>query len=137
MISELRPIFYAGFGVFNYYIYMFVKSLDAQPKYCPQSWKTGNLRLLSQLGMGLALLNVLLPVNRTVYGIPFIGGFYGLFMLGTIAMETYSLIWLCQELGSRPKCETSRYKPLIGLMGSCSSLSTVSIIFLIAAGLLY
>lgn len=135
--DELRPFFYAGFGLLNYYIYRFVTSLNEQSGSCPEGWKTGNLRLISQVAMAMAVVNLLIRFNPTVYGFPFIGGAFGLITLALVAMETYSLYWLCSELKQWPKCETGRYRPLMALMGQCSSLALGAGVLLIAAGLLY
>lgn len=140
MLDILRPIFYVFIIGSNFYIYKFVKSLDAQPG-CPATigWKPTNLRLLSQLGIGLGIVNLFMPCNSVLYKIPLIGSVFSLLMLAIVFMQIISLYLYCKSLLGeyKDKCTLDRYSGFVQKINSTPLKYIAGLTIGLTIGLLY
>lgn len=142
-MTLLRPIFYIGFIGANYYIYTMVQHFKNQPDCgCATGWQPENLILLSQLSMLLGSVNLLLPLNKTLYRIPLISTIFSVGLLLVVFVELFTLTRFVRALKIRedckgPKCIPGDYDVLID-MASTWSISMVGILSLgTSVGLLY
>jgi hypothetical protein len=110
MMELISALFYIFIISANLYIYKFIKSLESQPN-CPANWKSTNLRLLSQLGICIGIINLFMPCNTTLYKIPIIGTGFSLLILLITVMQILTLYWFCKELTTdyKDKCVLDRY----------------------------
>ena len=140
MLDILRPIFYVFIIGSNFYIYKFVKSLDEQPG-CPANtgWKPTNLRLLSQLGIGLGTINLFMPCNSVLYKIPLIGSVFSVLMLAVVFMQIISLYLYSKSLLGeyKDKCDLDRYSGFVKKINAAPLSYIAGFTIGITIGLLY
>jgi len=130
-----RPIFYIVFICANYYIYSMVNEFKKQPECgCATGWQPENLLLLSQLAMLLGIINLLLPLNKSLYKIPLVSNLFSIGLLCVVFIQMFTLSRFVRALNNRDdcnesKCKPGQYQPIVNSI-STWSLSTVGLLSL-------
>ncbi len=115
MLDTIRPIFYVVIIIGNYYIYKLVKSIETQSD-CPLNtgWRIDNLKLLSNISIVLAFINLFIPCNTFLYKIPIIGSIFSVILFGIVFMQIFTLTSFSKDLiGQKTKCQLDRYSSII------------------------
>lgn len=104
----LRLIFYGLFILLNFTVLGIIEYLQKQDKcQCNTGWKPENLKLISNLGIFLAIINILLPLNKTLYNIPIISTIFCILCLCIILMYLFTLVRYLRSLRQIEKCRTT------------------------------
>lgn len=120
----LRNVFYTVFICTNYYLNTFVASIIEQEKCkCKTGWKIENLKVLSQLAIFLGIVNLFIPLNKTLYKIPLVSMFFSYGLLLIIFLEIFLLIRFSRNLRNLKKCKGCNTNGFEFLINNCQNLS--------------
>ena len=142
MLNTVKIVFYIIFIIGNYMVYDFTTHIQNQDKCeCRTGWKIENLKMLSILSMIMGIANLLLPLNKFLYSIPLVSGFFSIALLSLIFLEIFSLVRLVRNLVNDKKCsDTCQVEGFENIISTTYNLSLsviVFIAFVLAVGLLY
>lgn len=139
----IKSGFYIVFIFLCFTILGIVEHLQKQNECeCNTGWKPENLKLISQVGIVLGGINLLIPLNKTLYSIPLVSGVFSILVLGVIIMYLFTMVRYFRNLRQQDKCrKTCKIKGgNEGFINMVSTISTVNILliaFVIGIGLLY
>ena len=127
----LRNIFYILFILINYYLNSFIKSIIDQ-KNCPcnTGWKVENLKVLSQLGIFIGIINFFIPLNKSLYKIPLVSTIFSILLLIIICAEIFILTRFSRNLIKLKKCKGCNIDGFEYIINYCKNLSLFYTIFI-------
>lgn len=142
MLKLLKICFYIGFIGFNIFVFNFVKSLQSQKDcLCNNDWKPENLKLVSQFGIVLGIINLVLPLNKTLYTIPIISSVVSILLLALVFMKLFTIARYSHTLNNNEQCKKtcniSGYETVTNLASKLSIMNILIISFGLTIMLLY
>jgi hypothetical protein len=103
-----RLIFYILFILLNFTVLGIVDNLQKQDKcQCNTGWKPENLKLISQIGIFIGFINIILPINKTLYSIPLINTAFSILCLCVILMYFFTMVRYFRNLRQLDKCRNT------------------------------
>lgn len=141
-MEYLKLFFYLIFITANYLVYTFTIHIQNQNDCeCRTGWKIENLKMLSILSIIMGIINLIIPLNKTIYNIPLISGFFSIGLLLLLFMEIFTLVRFVRNLVNDEKCsntcQINGYETLIEYSYDLSITICISIAIAITVGLLY
>jgi hypothetical protein len=139
----IKTTFYVAFIFLCFTVLGIVEHLQKQDECeCNTGWKPENLKLISQVGIILGGINLLIPLNKTLYSIPLISGIFSILVLGVIAMYLFTMVRYFRNLRQQEKCrKTCKVKTntegFINILSTTNTLNIVLVAFVIGIGMLY
>lgn len=139
----LRFIFYGLFILLNFTILGIIDNLQKQDKCeCNTGWKPENLKLISNIGIVLGIVNILLPINKTLYSIPIISTIFSILCLGIVFMYLFTAVRYFRNLRQLDKCRKTctirkSDEPFVNFVSTLDTLYIVIIGAILAILILY
>jgi uncharacterized metal-binding protein len=104
----IRIILYSLFILFNFTVLGIITNLQNQDKCkCNTGWKPENIKLISQLGIFIGIINIILPINKTLYSIPIVNTIFSVLCLCIILMYIFTMVRYFRYLRKTEKCRIS------------------------------
>ena len=138
----MKYLFYITFGILCVYIYNLILQLEKQ-KDCPcDGWKKENIKMVSFLGIILCFVNLIIPLNKTLYRIPILSNIFSIGLLIIIISFIFVLGQFFRYLKENEKCITSCHfnaedNVFISFVLQLNTFTTVIVGILITIGFLY
>jgi hypothetical protein len=108
MANIIKLIFYVCFILLCLTVLGIVNNLQSQDNcQCNTGWKPENLKLISQIGILIGIINLIIPLNRTLYKIPLISVVFSILCLGVIIMYIFTMVRYFRNLKKINKCKTT------------------------------
>ena len=134
MKTIIKYLFYLAFILANFYLNSFVKAILEQEKCgCKTGWKIENLKLLSELSIFLGIINLVIPLNKTLYKIPMVGMIFSYGLLLILFMELFILVRYSRNLIKLKKCNGCNIDGFQSIVFNCQDLSLYNIILISGA----
>lgn len=139
----VKSVFYIAFIFLCFTVLGIINNLQNQENCeCNTGWKPENIKLISQLGIFLGGINLLIPLNKTLYSIPLISSIFSILIIGIIIMYLFTLVRYFRNLRQQEKCrKTCSIKTVNeGFINKISTTTTINIVlfaFIISIGMLY
>ena len=132
--------FTAGFLAFNLWVKWVSGSILSQ-KDCPcaANWQVEQVNTIATIGLFIGVINIFVPVTRTLYNIPIISTVFTALIVIILLMYVFGLSRMAKDLGE-DKCSKSCQVPSSALVTKLASLETFSLLVLgtgLGVGLLY
>jgi hypothetical protein len=105
---------------------------------CSTGWQVENINLISKIGMGIGFINLVIPLNKTLYAIPLVSTVFSTLMIivtGTylIALSRYSRALTTGECSNNKKCKLDdAYEPFVNVMSSTNITTLVGITIIVS-----
>jgi len=143
-MKVLKTGFYISFIILCFTVLGIVEHLQKQDKCeCNTGWKPENLKLISQLGIVLGGINLIIPLNKSLYSIPIISTFFSILVVGVISMYLFTLVRYFRNLKTMDKCRNTctikkGNEGFINFVTSSSNtINIILIAFVMAIAMLY
>jgi hypothetical protein len=139
----IKSAFYIAFIFLCFTVLGIVEHLQQQDNCeCNTGWKPENLKLISQIGIVLGGINLLLPLNKTLYSIPLVSGIFSILVLGVIVMYLFTMVRYFRNLRQQDSCrKTCKVKSgnegFINMVSTSSTVNILLVAFVIGIGMLY
>ncbi len=136
----LAFFFTAGFLAFNLWVKWVSGELLAQ-KDCPcaANWQVEQVNTIATVGLVIGVINIFIPITRTLYNIPIISTVLTALIVIIILMYIFGLSRMAKDLGE-DKCRKACRVPSSALVQKLASMETFSLLILgagLGIGLLY
>jgi hypothetical protein len=139
----IRSIFYLIFIIICFVVLGIIQFLQNQNECeCNTGWKPENIKLISQVGIFIGIINILIPMNKTLYNIPIISAIFSILMLCIILMYIFTMVRYFRNLKTIEKCRnTCKIKKtdetFINVISNTNTFNIVIIALLICICMLY
>jgi hypothetical protein len=139
----IRTIFYVAFIFICFTVLGIVDFLQKQDECeCNTGWKPENLKLISQVGIFIGGLNLLIPLNKSLYSIPLISSIFSILTLGVLIMYFFTMVRYFRNISNIDKCrKTCKIKKgdenFINIVSNINTVNILLISFIIGIGMLY
>ena len=139
----IKSGFYVAFIFLCFTVLGIVNHLQKQDECeCNSGWKPENLKLISQVGIVLGGINLLIPLNKSLYSIPLISGIFSILVLGVIVMYLFTMVRYFRNLRQQEKCRktckvNSGSEGFINMVSTTSTVNILLVAFVIGIGMLY
>ena len=139
----LRFVFYGLFILLNFTILGIIENLQKQDSCkCNTGWKPENLKMISNIGIIIGIINIILPINKTLYEIPIISTVFSIICLGIVFMYLFSAVRYFRNLRQLEKCrKTCKIRKsdesFVNFVSTINTLYIVIIGFIITILMLY
>lgn len=126
--------FTSGFIIFNLWVKWVSGELLTQ-KNCPcaANWQVEQVNTISTIGLVVGVINIFVPVTRTLYNIPIVSTVFTALIVIILLMYVFGLSRVAKNL-SEDKCRKVCQVPSSALVQKFGTIETFNLI-LIAAGL--
>lgn len=133
-------LFASGFIVFNLWIKYVSGEILTQKKDCPcaRTWQVEQVNNISTVGLFVGIINIFIPVTRTLYNIPIISTIFTALTVIILLMYVFSLSYVGRQL-DEDKCIGCKVpgKPLMTIIGNLDSFPLIVIAAGLGIGLMY
>lgn len=139
----IKSGFYVAFIFLCFTVLGIVEHLQKQDECeCNTGWKPENLKLISQVGIVLGGINLLIPLNKTLYSIPLVSSIFSILVLGIIVMYLFTMVRYFRNLRQQENCrKTCKIKKeneaFINIVSTYSTVNILLVAFVIGIGMLY
>jgi len=142
-MNIIRIVFYSIFIIICFIILGIIDNLQKQDNCeCNTGWKPENIKLISQLGIFVGGINLLIPLNKMLYSIPLISSIFSILTLGIIIMYIFTMVRYFRNLNKLEKCKKTckinkNDEGFINIISNTSTLNILIISFILGICMLY
>ena len=101
----IKTIFYLLLITINYWIYSKIIDLQKQKEcLCNSGWRIENIKMISIITILISIINLFIPLNKTLYKIPVISTFMTFGLILIIFSQLFLMLRLSRQLNTA-KCQ--------------------------------
>jgi len=126
----LSFFFTAGFLAFNLWVKWVSGEILSQKKCpCASNWQTENVNTISTFGLIVGVVNIFIPITRSLYSIPIISTVFTALIVIILLMYVFGISRMARDL-NEDKCRKTCRIPSSGLVSKLGTMETFNLLVL-------
>jgi hypothetical protein len=120
-LKLIKIAFYVLIIIANYWVYSIILELQEQEDcLCNSGWRIENIKMISILTIGVALINIFIPLNKALYKIPVVSTILTFGIVIVIFSQLFLIMRLSRQLNTAQCQDTCDINPLFTNIRSLS-----------------
>jgi hypothetical protein len=138
LLKITNILFYILIIIANYWVYSIILELQEQEDcLCNSGWRIENIKMISILTIGIAIINIFIPLNKTLYKIPVISTILTFGIIIIIFAQLFLVIRLSRQLNTSQCQDTCDINPFFTNIRDLSLGTLFMLSLVLAVGFLY